>query len=966
MAKVKPVGSDFFWRIEIRKMTADPEVATLMHDILDLGIKSIKDIQIIRLYFIAGIKDRADIQRIAETLLCDPVTESFRIKSLNSLPAIGQTEIEIIYNPGVMDPAAQFITNALALMGYPNCQVKTGKRYLFRKDTKPSDIEKVARLILYNPLIQHPAKRGEKIFIQPTSYQLVVNELAIIGKNDDELMALSQSRQLALSQAEMRVLRDYYTKLGRNPTDIELETFAQTWSEHCKHKTLTGKIIYFSPTHNPQRINNLLQTTIFRVTQELNHPMCLSVFKDNSGVIEFDDKYAITFKVETHNHPSALEPYGGAATGIGGVIRDCLGTGLGAKPILNTDVFCFAPPDFPVAKLPKGILSPRRIMKGVVSGVRDYGNRMGIPTANGTIYFHQQFLGNPLVYCGTVGIIPKDKIEKKIVPGDLIVLIGGRTGRDGIHGVTFASLQLTEQSEKISASSVQIGNPIEEKKIADVILKARDKNLFNAITDCGGGGLSSAIGELASPCGAQVELEKVPLKYPGLSYTEIWISEAQERMILFVPKTKIKRFLKLCKDYDVEATVIGFLTNNRKLLLRYQGITVGEIDLAFLHHGWPKIEKTAVFHIPHFTSRIPDSRNLTQTLLRLLGSLNIASKEWVIRQYDHEVQARTVIKPLLGKGNLGPSDACVLKPVRDSQKGLVIACALNPRYGLIDPYWMAASAIDEALRNLTAVGGDITKTVLLDNFCFANPDRPEVLGGLVRAAQACYDIAKAYGTPFISGKDSLYNEFTKEDGTIVAIPPTLLISALGVIDDMTKVATCDLKQPNSLIYLLGITYDELGGSEYYALYDSLGNNLPKVDAKTGKEIMKRLHQAIVAGLVNSCHDLSEGGLGVAIAEMALAGEIGAEIDLSSMVLGNSKMSDDSILFSESNTRFLCEVSRQNRKPFERMFNGLPIAQIGQTLPTSVLKIFGQNKKKIIDVPVSKLKKTWLFGLTKRL
>jgi phosphoribosylformylglycinamidine synthase len=906
-----------------------------------------------------GIKNRIDIDKIASTLLCDPVTESFLI---GYFPANQKSEVEVIYDPGVMDPSAENIISALSAMGYPNCQVKTGKRYLFPNNAKPKDIDKVANSVLYNPLIQHQAQKGEKVFIKPAPYQFIINEIKIIGKSDEELMEISRSRQLALNRQEMQTLKGYYTNLGRNPTDIELETVAQTWSEHCKHKTFTGTIIY-----NGRKINNLLKSTIFRVTKELNHPMCLSVFKDNSGVIEFDSKYAITFKVETHNHPSALEPYGGAATGIGGVIRDCLGTGLGAKPILNTDIFCFAAPDFPQAKIPKGVLSPRRIMKGVVSGVRDYGNRMGIPTANGAIYFHDRFLGNPLVYCGTVGIMPKDKIEKTIHPGDLIVLIGGRTGRDGIHGVTFASLELTEQSEKISSTSVQIGNPIEEKKVTDVILEARDKNLFNAITDCGGGGLSSAIGELASSCGAQVELEKVPLKYPGLSYTEIWISEAQERMILFVPKAKQKAFLSLCQGHDVEATIIGFLTNDKKLKLRYQGKTVGKIDLDFLHHGWTKIEKKATWTKPKNPEpEIASTRDLTKTLFKLLSSINIASKEWVIRQYDHEVQARTTIKPLVGVKNEGPSDACVLQPIREKTRGIVVSCGLNPRYGLIDPYWMAASAIDEALRNLCAVGGDITRVALLDNFGWANPDRPEVLGGLVRASEACYAIAKEYGTPFISGKDSLYNEFTKDDGTIVAIPPTLLISAVGVIEDVEKTVTMDLKQPDSLIYLIGITQDELGGSEYYALHGYLGNDIPKVNGRIGKAIMIRLHQSIKAGLVNAVHDLSEGGLGVAIAEMALAGNIGVEIDLSAVRAGNFKVSDAKLLFSESNTRFLCEVNRTNKQKFEMIFEKLPIAQIGNTNRGDRVKVNGLNRRKVIDARLNLIKATWKSALTDKL
>ena len=589
----------------------------------------------------------------------------------------------------------------------------------------------------------------------------------IIGKDARELLRISRQGQLALNLDEMRSLQRYFRKLGRNPTDVELETFAQTWSEHCKHKTFRGRTVLDGKT-----INNLFRQTVHRVTSELNRRWCLSVFKDNSGVIEFDRRWGITFKVETHNHPSALEPYGGAATGIGGVIRDCLGTGLGAKPILNTDVFCFAPPDLPKQRIPKGVLHPKRILKGVVSGVRDYGNRMGIPTANGALYFHDDFRCNPLVFCGTLGIIPRNKLEKKIITGDHIVVLGARTGRDGIHGVTFASLELTRESETFSSSAVQIGNPIEEKKLTDAMLKARDLNLFNATTDCGGGGLASAVGELAEPKGAIVELDQVPLKYHGLSYAEIWISESQERQVILVPPRKLARLLTLCRSLDVEATSIGRITSNKRLVLRYQGQTVADLDLEFLHEGWStqqRIARTRKQH--HSEPKIPRGRDLNQELLGLLGSLNVASKEWVIRQYDHEVQGASVVKPFAGIHNAGPSDGCVLRPLLDSEKGVVVACGLNPRFGLIDTYNMAASAIDEALRNITACGGDPARTALLDNFCWGNPERPEQLAGFVAAARACYAIARGFGTPFISGKDSFYNEFRDEHNRLHPHPP---------------------------------------------------------------------------------------------------------------------------------------------------------------------------------------------------
>ena len=521
------------------------------------------------------------------------------------------------------------------------------------------------------------------------------------------------------------------------------------------HKTFKGKFNY-----EGNIIDNLLKSTIFKATQELNKPWCLSVFEDNAGVIEFDNHWALCFKVETHNHPSAVEPYGGASTGIGGVVRDPMGTGLGAKPIMNTDVFCFGLPDFPNANLPKGVLHPRRIFKGVRAGVADYANRMGIPTPNGAILFDNRYLGNPLVFCGTVGLMPKQMAKKgQHKPGDLIVVVGGKTGRDGIHGATFSSVQLDDKSHEVSYSAVQIGNPIVEKKMLDVLLQARDLGLYSRITDCGAGGLSSAVGEMGEDTGAKVNLDKVPLKYAVLSYAEIWISEAQERMVLAVPPENIDVLLKLFSNEDVEAAVIGEFTDTKRLQLEYQNAMVCDLDMVFLHKGVPQIQMEALWHQPRFDEPEFIPIDLEAELKGLLGSWNTCSKEWVIRQYDHEVQGGSVLKPLVGAKNDGPWDAVIIRPVLSSEIGAIISNGINTRYGDIDPYWMASSAIDEALRQVIAVGGNLKKVALLDNFCWGSPKRPEMVGALIRAAQACHDMSLAYGVPFISGKDSLNNEF---------------------------------------------------------------------------------------------------------------------------------------------------------------------------------------------------------------
>jgi phosphoribosylformylglycinamidine synthase len=790
------------------------------------------------------------------------------------------------------------------------------------------------------------------VALRSATYKFKLEKINIAAMNDKALMDLSKNR-FWLTLEEMHIIQDYFKKLGRKPTDVELETIAQTWSEHCCHKTFKSKIQLGKKT-----IDSLMKSTVMKATRELDKPWCLSVFKDNAGVIDFDGRYAVNFKVETHNHPSAVEPYGGAATGIGGVIRDTIGTGLGAKPIMNTDVFCFAPPDMKHEDLPKGVLHPRRIFKGVRSGVADYGNRMGIPTSNGSIFFDERYVGNPLVYCGTVGIMPASMAQKgRQKPGDRVVLVGGKTGRDGIHGVTFASGELDKESETLSSNSVQIGNAIVEKKALDAILQARDQRLYVRCHDVGGGGLSSAVGEVGEETGVRVDLEKVPLKYTGLSYMEIWISESQERMLLAVPPENIDKFLAICEKEDAIATVIGEFTSDRRLQLYYEGNKVCDLDMAFLHGGLPQLEREAVWEAP----KNPEPKfimpsDLTGDLKKILGSWNVCSKEWVIRQYDHEVQGTSVLKPLVGVANDGPGDAAVIRPLADSNKGLIVSNGINPKYGDIDPYWMAASAIDEALRQIIAVGGSLDRVALLDNFCWGNPEKPDRLGALVRAAQACYDIAKVYGAPFISGKDSLFNEYDTEKGSI-CIPHTLLISAMAVMDDVKKAVTMDCKQAGNLIYIVGNTYNELGGSHYYAVNGFTGNNVPQVRPEIGKKLMDTLSSAMNKGLVKSCHDLSEGGIGVAAAEMAFAGGLGMSINLKNVPLGEPIDRDDYILFSESNSRFLVEVAPADKKVFEAALSGIDFTEMGRVMKDTKLEVTGR-KGIILSADINDLKEAW--------
>jgi len=940
--------------VSVKPGFPDPRGEALQRDIHDLGIVTADRVRVSDIYLLEGALNPKEVELICRELLADPVAEEYSIGKAPLVASEDAHAVEVAYNPGVMDPVEESVSKGILDLGITTVEsVKTAKRYYLWGELSSSDIDLISSKLLVNSVIQHVVTGRERVSLPSAEYRFSREEVDLLALDDDGLARLGREK-LELNLDELKHIQSYFSRLGRNPTDVELETLAQTWSEHCKHKTFKSKIRL-----GEEVIDNLLQSTIMKVTEELNKPWCLSTFKDNSGVIDFDGHYALCFKVETHNHPSAIEPYGGASTGLGGVIRDPLGTGLGSKPIANTDVFCFAPPDFPHAKLPPGVLHPRRILKGVRAGVADYGNRMGIPTLNGAILFDERYLGNPVVLCGTVGLMPKSAAQMgRQQPGDLVVVVGGRTGRDGIHGVTFASALLTGESEAVSASSVQIGNPITEKKMIDVLLKARDKGLYRRITDCGGGGLSSAVGEMAAETGVRVYLEKVPLKYSGLSYREIWLSESQERMLLAVPPDSAEELISLFASEDVEATVIGEFTSDKRLQLFYQDNLVGDLDMEFLHHGLPQTEREAVWQPAHYPE--PDFAlppDLGDDLKRILSSWNVCSKEWVIRQYDHEVQGGSILKPLVGINNDGPGDAAIIRPVLASDMGVIIANGINPKYGDIDPYWMAASAVDEALRQVIAVGGSLKRVALLDNFSWGNPEKPDRLGGLVRAAQGCADTALAYGTPFISGKDSLYNEYETEEETI-CIPPTLLISAMAVMENVARAVSMDCKQEGDRLYIVGTTYNELGGSHYYSIHGAVGNRVPQVNPRRGKKLMDTLSAAMEKGLVKACHDLSEGGIGVAAAEMAFAGGLGVTLHLGKAPLGEPIARNDSILFSESNTRFLVEVATEDSQRFEAAMKGVTFADIGEVTKGDRFEVYGIKGERVVSIALAELKEAW--------
>ncbi|TBR15660.1 phosphoribosylformylglycinamidine synthase subunit PurL [bacterium] len=960
------------WHIEVKDKEGifDAVGEGIQKDVLDLGINAVSKVRFIQVYVVRGNLIESQVKEICEELLVDKIAQDYSVNKPIITPNAnsGEYVVEVTYNAGVMDPAEESILKGIKDLGIQGVMaVKTAKKFFIKGKITPEQLTTISDKLLYNKLIQHivnPALSRSSYFSSSNiDYQFKLINVDLLHAPDKKLHEISLHGQLFLNLNEMRQIKNYFKKLKRNPTDCELETIAQTWSEHCWHKTFRGKIKYTEELSGQSQkrkallIDNLLKSTIMKVTKELNKPWCVSVFKDNSGVIRFDEDSNICFKVETHNHPSALEPFGGANTGIGGVIRDPLGTGLGAKPILNTDVFCFGPIDYPFDKLPEGALHPKRVMKGVVSGVRDYGNKMGIPTVNGAVLFHDRFVGNPLVYCGTAGIMPKNKSFKKTQKGDLIVVIGGRTGRDGIHGATFSSGELTHQSEKISGGAVQIGNPIQEKKIVDTLLAARDLNLYNALTDCGAGGLSSAVGEMAQELGARVDLDKVPLKYRGLSYTEIWISESQERMVLAVPKKNIRALTEVFERENAEVVVIGEFTNTKKLQLYYKENLVCDLDMRFLHGGLPDTVKEAIYTQTHHREpHLEPEKDLSGYLSKLLSHYDICSKEWIIRQYDHEVQGGSVLKPLVGIANDGPSDASVVRPKLDSLKGVVVSNGINFRFGLIDPYWMAGSCIDEALRQVIAVGGSLKETAILDNFCWGNPDKPDRLGSLVRAAYGCYDAAKIFGVPFISGKDSLYNEYKVENQSL-SIPGTLLISAISVMDDVRKTVSMYAKSPGNLIYIVGMTREELGGSHYYDLLGFLGNGVPKIYPQEALANFGALSKATASGLIESIHDCSEGGIGVSAAEMAFSGGLGMNIFLKAVPYqGNPR--NDLIAFSESNSRFIVEVDKKNQKKFEELLKGVNFGLIGCVSKDKSFKIYGLDGKVCINSDVADLKEAW--------
>jgi phosphoribosylformylglycinamidine synthase subunit PurSL len=980
-------------RIEILTKTSDTRAAVRLKKLQTINTKQLTGCQIVDVYTIDKSFTPKQLETVAARL-ANPLTQDYFIKP-NRQSTMKQSNnetikqftyaIEIGYLPGVTDNIAtttKEIAQDLLKVTFQNGESVYSSQITFiaGKLSKQEAIQIAESL--YNPVIQRMHLKSYAKYTKDSGMDTIIPKVELNKKptvsivdlsvSDEELITIGKSGianpdgsrrgPLAMDLAYMKTVQNYFKKLGRMPTDIEVEAIAQTWSEHCKHT------IFADPIDEIEQ--GLYKTYIKGATEKIRkdkgkNDFCISVFTDNSGGIAFDDKYIVTHKAETHNSPSALDPFGGGITGIVGVNRDALGFGMGAKPVANFYGYCFADPRIDTT-LYRGenktfpMLSSRRIMNGVIDAVNAGGNQSGIPTPQGFIYFDERYRGKPMVFVGTVGLIPRKIKEKpahikKARPGDYIVMVGGRVGKDGIHGATLASEELSKGSP---VSAVQIGDPITQKKLSDAIVKeARDMLLYHSITDCGAGGLSSSVAEMAKEAGGcDVQLEKIPVKYQGLEPWEIWISESQERMTLAIPPNKWKTFADLMQRRGVEATIIGTFTKKTTCHISYNNKTIMNLAMEFLHNGLPKrpmTTKEPIKTVNNVTIK-QSNKDLTNSLLTMLSRLNITSFEFISQQYDYIVQGSSVLAPLQGRGRIN-AETSVFRPVLSSQKGVMLSQSLNPRLSEIDPYIMAGCTIDTAIRNVVAAGANPEAIALLDNFCWCDSTNPERLWQLKQAAKACYDFAVSYGTPYISGKDSMFNDFKGFDQNgkpvTIAIQPTLLISSMSVIDDITKVISLDAKMPGDLVYLLGETHDELGGSEYYALQKIDDTTIPQVDTLKNKNLYATFYQAVKKQLIASSISVTRGGLAVALAKKAIGGMLGLDISLSK--LNGNPSRDDYALYSESQGRILITVAKENKTAFEKLMQGNALQQIGTVTKDPKLVIKGVQGNEIINLDLKK-------------
>ncbi|MDR1777055.1 MAG: phosphoribosylformylglycinamidine synthase [Desulfovibrio sp.] len=944
-----------------------------------LGLR-VAGVRQVKVFTFEGL-DGGQAQRLVdEAVLHDPILQRVAVGTLPPLPPMPDWFVEVSFRPGVTDNEARTArdTAAMALgLARESLSVYTALQYRICNGPSPLSREQTERLgrdLLCNDLIQRLRVKSREEWLTDPGFEprtaraagCADDKVAVIplsAMDESAMLSASRGNTWAFNLAELCRIKAAFAApaeqarraalaLPADPTDVEMEVLAQTWSEHCKHKIFASRIVCRNAeTGLREEVDNLYKSCIRDATALLRERMgerdyCKSVFRDNAGVIAFIGGYDLCIKVETHNSPSALDPYGGALTGIVGVNRDPMGTGLGAELVCNTDVFCFASP-FYDKPLPPRLLHPRRVLEGVREGVEHGGNKSGIPTVNGSLVFDERYLGKPLVYCGTVGILPTEVAgrpgwKKQARVGDVIVMTGGRIGKDGIHGATFSSEELHEGSP---ATAVQIGDPITQRKMYDFILTARDRGLYNAITDNGAGGLSSSVGEMAEDTdGCQLDISRAPLKYDGLKPWEILLSEAQERMTLAVPPEKLDEFLALAAHLDVEATPLGHFTDSGFFEARSGDRIIASLPMHFLHNGVPQMELEAAWPARDIQDIRIDAASVCESgfLKRMLGRLNICSKEYIVRQYDHEVRGGSVIKPLVGLMGDGPSDAAVLRPLLESDAGIVVSHGICPKFSDYDTYWMMANAVDEAVRNAVAVGANPDALAGVDNFCWCdpvasekNPDGQYKLAQLVRACKALRHFCLAYGVPCVSGKDSMKNDYVG-GGERISIPPTVLFTVLGVIGNVTRAQSSDFKRAGDQIYMFGGVWRDMAGSEAASELGIVGGRLPHVDAAAALLRYRTVYGLMSQRAVAACHDCSDGGFAVALAEMCIGGRLGARVDVDALPV-MEPMSRAELLYSESASRLIVSV-RADLAPALDMLQGQLCRRVGEVTGDGLLTL----------------------------
>jgi len=920
-------------RLTIRSIDPDPRAAAIVAGAEHLGLDLEDGLAVADVVFIEGDLDTDELQRL-HGVLVDPLLQH------GSWETPHKDGVEVTLHAGVTDSGAEAVHHAAEQLSLTISAAATGRRIEFPAQTDSDLVDEVISRLVANPIIEHWAAGT----IEPAEIadNLNVNDTEIIeirGMDDTALQSLNEQRALYLDPEELRIIRDQYAELGRDITDVEIETLAQTWSEHCSHKTFRAIVDASGGPEGGERDVEPLFEQLRTCTESIDAPFVISAFVGNAGVIEFTKGTTIALKAETHNHPSAVEPFGGANTGVGGVIRDVLG--IAHRPIAITDILCFGPADLPLAELPAGSLHPRRIREGVIDGVADYGNKIGLPTVAGAILYDPAYTTNPLVFAGCIGTAPTRPLHDGPNRGDRVVVLGGATGRDGIRGATFSSATMDATTGEVAGASVQIGDPIVEKLLIDALVGAED--LFTAITDCGAGGLSSAVGEMAEGIGADIELDLVPRKYPGLEAWEVWLSEAQERMVVAVPPRSLGALELRCRRVGVDIADIGSFTGDGRLVVRNSGAVVADIDTKFLHDGRPQRRMPAEMPDPNRNDRTSRSvADPAATILALLAHPNIASKAAIIRRYDHEILGATVVRPLVGAAADAPADGVVLANP-GATEGIAIGIGVNPWFGLHDPEAMAYAVVDEAMRNIVAVGADPDRVALLDNFSWGDPRRPSTMGELVATVEGCCAAARMYAAPFVSGKDSLNNEYVGADGERHAVPPTLVITAIAHVPDADRCVTPDLAGAGNVLLLLGHTETEFAGSHLDLLQGEPPNPgvAPAPDPDAASRY-RHLHSATQAGLVESCHDLSEGGLAIALAEMCIGGRLGAAID----TLPHDDLA--TALFSESSGRLIVEVAARSVPAFMKVMNDR-VLRIGEVSDSQQLCLPGVEPLNVVDL-----------------